>query len=76
LGDGVLMGWLLTCFFGLFDTSWWHDLYASMTRFITLGDGGSQVVSKPLFIIIIYDWWGVIFIGFVDVEEVKVLIPT
>ena len=47
-----------------------------MTRFITLGDGGSQVVSKPAFIIIIYDPWDVIFIGFVDVEVVNRLIPT
>ena len=46
-----------------------------MTRFITLGDGGSQVVSKPVIIIIIYDWSDVIFIGFVDVEVVNILIP-
>ena len=45
-----------------------------MTRFITLGDGGSQVVSKPVIIIIIYDSSDVIFIGFVDVEVVNILI--
>ena len=48
----------------------------SKSIWITLGDGGDQVVLKPMFINIIYDWLYVIFISSVDVEVVNVLIPT
>jgi hypothetical protein len=58
-----------------FNSSWWHDLSTTVTRFVGLGDGGSQMVLQTVFTTIMTSWSDGISLGFLDVEVVIVLIP-
>ena len=57
-------------------SSWWHDLWKTVTRSVSLGDGGSQVIFETVFATIAVALSDEISIGFGDVEVVIVLIPT